>query len=74
MTFREKLAKEHPDCIDVKFQGGCRDCPSTYGYDTPNNQRIACKDARFHVGEYRCRACWNREIPEEKRKGERTYE
>ena len=64
MTFREKLEKEHPDYVDDKFQGGCRNCPSTYGYDTPNNQRIACKDAHFHVGEYRCRACWNREIPE----------
>ena len=70
MTFREKLEKEHPWNIGREYQGGCKLCPATYGYDTLENQAIACSDERYPVGEYRCRVCWNREIPgtEEKEK------
>lgn len=64
MTFREKLEKEHPDYVDDKFQGGCRECPYSYGYETWNDHKQPCADERFRVGECRCRACWNREIPE----------
>lgn len=58
MTYREKLAKEHPDKIDETKLGGCVGCPVAYGYDdepTPGFcQGITCQE------------CWDREIPEEK--------
>ena len=56
MTCREKLAKEHPECISEKAFGGCLKCPHDYGYvkykqcvtdeyDTPN-----------------CTVCWDQEV------------
>ena len=58
MTCREKLMMEHPEKIDPKAVGGCRDCPSTYGYlDDPK----WCGYSREL-----CRDCWDREIPEKK--------
>ena len=33
MTFREKLAKEHPECVGPNFHGGCIGCPGTYKYE-----------------------------------------
>ena len=60
MTFRERLAKEHPECISEDFVGGCENCPYDYGYERRNYARClgikACGDAA-------CRACWDREIP-----------
>lgn len=58
MTAREKLAIEHPECIDNKFTAGCKGCPSEYGY-LPEFQH-GCG------GMATCKDCWNREIPEEK--------
>ena len=58
MTCREKLAMEHPDCIDRTAGGGCVNCPSAYGYlDNPK---------WCGYSEELCRDCWDREIPEEK--------
>ena len=60
MTCREKLKLEHPDAIDTAFLGGCRGCPSRYGYlDKPYYCRSKHKI---------CTKCWDREIPEEKPK------
>lgn len=55
MTFREKLAQDHPDNVDSCFVGGCRECPCTYGYEEGTPCRI-CDDEQFHD-------CWDREIP-----------
>lgn len=54
MTFREKLAKEHPDCINEIFMGGAKYCPYKYGYEEQP------KDCTGHL----CSKCWDREIPE----------
>ena len=59
MTCREKLASEHPEMIDPTSRGGCRHCPSTYGYLEDPHPDL-CR-ASF------CGDCWNREIPEETR-------
>lgn len=54
MTCREKLAIEHPECIDADFGGGCHGCPWEYGYlDAP--EYCSCET---------CDACWDRPIPE----------
>lgn len=58
MTYREKLANEHPEEIDDKEWGGCNGCPSSYGYE----RFQGCRDGN----EEACTACWDREIPEEK--------
>ena len=58
MTYREKLAKEHPEKIDDKEWGGCKGCPSSYGYEP----LLGCSEG----GNENCTTCWDREIPEEK--------
>lgn len=62
MTFREKLAKEHPECVDERHTGGCHNCPRTYGYEILHDS-----DDCPEGGD--CTKCWDREIPTEK-----TYE
>ena len=54
MTCREKLKLEHPENIDPDCDGGCRNCPHTYGY-LPLNTRV-CESMS-------CYDCWDREIP-----------
>lgn len=59
MTFREEIAKLHPERIDSIFQGGVCGCPrdmDTCPYST---------DASHCPSENDCRACWDREIPDE---------
>ena len=51
MTFKEKLAMEHPDKICPCVEGGCIGCPGDYGYEFSHECRDDCYD------------CWNREIP-----------
>lgn len=47
MTCREKLALEHPDCINADCLGGCVECPSHYGYlDDPEYCPIKRKKRR----------------------------
>lgn len=62
MTCREKLEKEHPECVGDAFWGG-KGCPSDYGY-LPKSEEyygaFGCASIEH------CRACWNREIQEEK--------
>lgn len=57
MTCREKLAKEHPECISDKYTGGCKFCPTNYGYLGNPIYCPACSD------EEKCTMCWDREIP-----------
>jgi len=52
MTFREKLAQEHPEKITDKTLSECFGCPSDYGYESDD----FCYAAS-------CTACWSREIP-----------
>jgi len=52
MTFREKLAQEHPECVDSRLVGGCSGCPEDYGYEL-----------EYDCGGTRCRDCWNRQMP-----------
>lgn len=61
MTCREKLAIEHPDCVDDDYFGGCVGCPHDYGY-LPRPAECGCS---YHVTDYTCTACWGREIPDE---------
>ena len=64
MTCREKLAIEHPDAVgDPSFVGGCKGCPSCYGY-MPDADWCHKGDL-YKTQEERCTACWDREIPEE---------
>lgn len=58
MTYREKLAIEHPDEVSEDYVGGCAGCPYDHGYlEQPSDcPKISCKE------------CWDREIPEEPKK------
>lgn len=58
MTFKEKLANEHPEFVSDSFRGGCARCPADYGYS--DDHFTTCGD------DFDCKFCWNREIPEEK--------
>lgn len=58
MTFREKLAQEHPESINDHYDGGCYGCPYEYGYELP--WKRPCGGEFATIG---CRACWDREIP-----------
>ena len=54
MTCKEKLKIEHPECVSAEFHGGCKGCPSDYGY-LPDPEW--CDDDN-------CELCWDREILE----------
>ena len=54
MTCREKLAMEHPGGLNIKCFGGCRGCPSEYGYA---KEPEWCKP-----GDETCTKCWDREV------------
>ena len=57
MTFREKIAMEHPDKLNPEYSAGVSGCPCNYGYETEIN--APCGVYRG----YKCDDCWNREIP-----------
>ena len=61
MTCRERLSIDHPNKLcDVQI-GGASGCPSHYGYlDDPEY----CQSDLYDDPYERCRACWDREIPE----------
>lgn len=56
MTYREKLQKEHPGCINEYSLGGCDGCPYEYEYEKKKEE--ICK-----VSDEECRKCWDRVIP-----------
>lgn len=58
MTCREKLAIEHPDKINPTCDGGCRGCPSQYGY--MDRDAFVCSGI---PNDKQCTKCWDREIP-----------
>lgn len=66
MTFREKLAMEHPDSVGPDYTGGCEDCPHDWGYESAEESTNNCEE---NCGKG-CEYCWNREMPKtEKRSG-----
>lgn len=52
MTFKEKLAQEHPEKLDKECDSGCVGCPYEYGYE----ENYDCEGVD-------CLTCWNRETP-----------
>ena len=56
MTYREKLQKEHPGCINEYSLGGCDGCPYEYEYEKK-------KEEICEVSDEKCRKCWDRVIP-----------
>ena len=56
MTYRERLTMEHPEFVGENLIGGCKGCPTTYGY-VPEGS-ISCHDYSS------CTECWDREILE----------
>lgn len=52
MTFKEKLAQEHPEKLDKGCDSGCVGCPYEYGYE----ENYDCEGVD-------CLTCWNREMP-----------
>ena len=54
MTFREEVAKLHPENVDPIYDGGVLGCP-----------RDIKKCPYLGVCKRNCRACWDREIPDE---------
>ena len=60
MTCREKAKIEHPECVNIAFEGGVARCPATYGY-------LEIPDYCYNFWDKsRCDRCWDRELPEEK--------
>ena len=56
ITCREKLEMDHPEFIDEKWAGGCKDCPGTYGYrDEMLDGLCDCKTCNNDI----CTKCWD---------------
>lgn len=62
MTFKEKLAMEHPDYVNDCYDGECFGCPKDYGYEDHDSSIKNCLENNGKG----CTYCWNREFPEEK--------
>ena len=68
MTYREKISKEHPEMLNDSHLGGVEGCPFSYGYEKRQNSYCFTKQSRKEpILAERCRACWDREIGEEKK-------
>lgn len=66
MTYKERLKIEHPEKVNSMFDGGCCDCPHTYGYEECSSS--SCKSN----GGKGCEYCWNREIPVDFKVGDKV--
>ena len=55
ITCREKLEIDHPEFIDEKWNGGCKDCPHTYGYKKMDDCACDCKTCDNDI----CTRCWD---------------
>lgn len=58
MTYRQKLAQEHPNFVSNEHRGGAMGCPYSYGYE--RKEDMPCRPE----GWYNCTTCWDRKIPE----------
>lgn len=59
MTCRERLAIEHPECVNSKFPGGCKGCPISYKYA---GVPVWCQDNDPEA----CSRCWDQESQDSK--------
>lgn len=64
MTYKERLALEHPSNIDPELYGGCCGCPAQYGYCKEDEELCALKNGKAPEI---CEECWNREMPEKEK-------
>lgn len=60
MTYRERLRREHPECVDSRCIGGCKGCPGDYWTGAPKTNLYPNK---VHSCGGKCTACWGSEIP-----------
>lgn len=69
MTYKEKLAQEHPENV-IKQKNGkcwCCGCPKGYGYaDTSYCKLLDYTSEDGVSADAICIECWNREMPERK--------
>jgi hypothetical protein len=63
MTYREWMEKNKPECINPDYGGGVLSCP--YHYELEQLKTRPCNDLEG-IHNDMCRACWDREMPEEK--------
>ena len=64
MTFKEKLAREHPEKVDSRCAGGCAGCPFEYFENLWEEMNAKCT--------MNCYSCWGREIPGTEQEAPRT--
>ena len=64
MTYRERVAIEHPEQIVPHCKGGVWGCPGNYWEGAPYNHELQ----EFHcdISDEVCTACWDREAPARK--------
>ena len=80
MTYRERIAIQHPECVDQRFAGGVNGCPGNYWegeilakfHECGGYKRMTKKD--FSGIHDECRACWDREAPPRKVKVRKKME
>jgi hypothetical protein len=70
MTYREKIIKEKPECVNKYCLGGVRNCPGTYFEGAPTQYCLMCKG----INDANCRDCWDREIPDETTKEPTSFQ
>ena len=64
MTFREEVAKLHPEDLIPDCKGGVCGCPRDI--DTcPYSTNVSHSPVSHSPSDDDCRACWDREIPDE---------
>ena len=61
-TFRQRLEREHPYCIDPLLGGGAEGCPHDYGYE--KSEVCPAEIVMDDTIKDNCKACWDRVIPE----------
>lgn len=58
MTYRDRLRRDYPGYVDDDvYIGGCKACPSDYGYEERNGGCRLGTDFQE-----KCRKCWDREM------------
>lgn len=50
MTYREKLQREHPECVEDFYIGGCKNCPENYGYEEKKKNAFRKKTLKGAAG------------------------
>ena len=64
MTYRERIAIEHPEEINPYCEGGVRGCPGMVYPGAPSSESCPCP---YHeITNAGCTACWDRQAPPRK--------